>query len=164
MDVATTGCGYFRWTEECWCGFNKRVAEFGPSGERNMDIYVAMRILWDLWKRLEQSSILCEWSYLIQGEAERDAWLAVAGPVGGSWSNIKENMETESGYELLWNAIMYLCLSKLEDMRNKCEQIKSTFCGLEIVVTPHNIRWSSNFLFTSISWLARRSRNCNSLA
>ena len=30
------------------------------------------------------------------------------------------------------NAIVYLCMSKLEDIRIEYEQIKSIFCGLEI--------------------------------
>ena len=45
--------------------FNKTVAELGPGGERNMDIYVAVQILWQIWKGLEPSSVQKAWSRLI---------------------------------------------------------------------------------------------------
>ena len=63
-DVAATG----ELKSAAVAEFNKKVSEFDPGGERNMNIYLAMQILWDLWKRLEQS-----WSCLIRGEAAADA-------------------------------------------------------------------------------------------
>ena len=45
--------------------FNKTVAELGPGGERNMDIYVAIQILWQIWEGLEPPSVQKAWSRLI---------------------------------------------------------------------------------------------------
>ena len=45
--------------------FNKTVAKLGPCGERNMDIYVVIQILWQIWKGLKPSSVLKAWSRLI---------------------------------------------------------------------------------------------------
>ena len=44
---------------------NETVAELGPGGERNMDIYAALQILWQIWKGLEPSSVQKAWSRLI---------------------------------------------------------------------------------------------------
>ena len=55
--------------------FNKKTAESGPGGERNMDVYVAIQIPWDLWKHLEQSAILQVWSCFVPGRAADDTGL-----------------------------------------------------------------------------------------
>ena len=48
--------------------FNKKIMENGTGGEEEMNLLEAIQILWDLWRRLEQTVIRSAWSMLIKDD------------------------------------------------------------------------------------------------
>ena len=48
--------------------FNKKIMENGTGGEEEMNLLEAIQILWDLWRRLEQTLIHSAWSMLVKDD------------------------------------------------------------------------------------------------